>query len=63
MSTRKCMIDTDWTVGHGEPLIMSVCQQLYLIVSYKTLFVLTYFKPLHLLLYVNWYGSMSVNTD
>lgn len=34
-STRRCMIDTACTVGHGEPLTVSICQQLYLIVSYK----------------------------
>jgi len=33
--TRKCVIRTDWTVGHGEPLTVSKYQQLYLIVSYK----------------------------
>lgn len=36
-STRKFMIDADWTVGHGEPLTVSSYeyQHLYLIVSYK----------------------------
>ena len=34
MSTRIYMIDTEQTVGHGEPITVAKHEQLYLIVSY-----------------------------
>ena len=35
MGSRIYTIDTEWTVGHGEPIPVAKYEQLYLTVSYE----------------------------